>query len=257
MKNDMLRQFAVIFTTVFALVMNGAANAIPFNGRTTGGISDSFNVLFVPAGYVFSIWGLIYLLLAAYTVYQALPAQRENSRLRATGWWVALSSVANGAWIYFWHYGFYVITLVVMLVLLAALLVIYLRLNIGKTAFSTVEKLAVSLPFSVYLGWITVATIANITALLSWLGYDGAPLTPLAWTVLLLAAGVAIGAVMAITRSDIGYLLVLVWAFAGIGVKWLTDPVLSVAGFAAAALVVLALIYSRVHPAGRRLAPQA
>ena len=85
MKNDFLRQLAVIVTTVFALVMNGAANAIPLNGKTTAAVSDSFNVLFVPAGYVFSIWGLIYILLLAYTVFHSLPAQRANDRLRRTG----------------------------------------------------------------------------------------------------------------------------------------------------------------------------
>ena len=86
--------------------------------------------------YVFSIWGLIYIGLLAYTIYQALPSQRANPRLRRTGWLVALSSLANGAWIFFWHYGYYALTLVVMLILLAALIMIYLRLDIGRTAFS-------------------------------------------------------------------------------------------------------------------------
>src|SRR5512135_1866157 len=107
MKKDLLRQFSVITTTLFALILNGAANAIPLNGRNTGEISDSFNVLFVPAGYVFSIWGVIYIALLAYTIYQALPAQRSNPRLRRTGWLVAATSLANGSWIFFWHFGFY------------------------------------------------------------------------------------------------------------------------------------------------------
>lgn len=257
MKSDLLRQFTVITTTLFALVSNVAANAVPLNGRNTGEISDSFNVLFVPAGYVFSVWLLIYILLGAYTVYQALPAQRANPRLRRTGWWVALSSLANGAWIYLWHYGFYPLTLVVMLTLLAALIMVYLRLNIGKAAFSTTEKLTVSLPFSVYLGWITVATIANITALLADLGWNGGGISPLTWTLILLAAGTLIGAIMAATRSDIGYLLVLVWAFAGISVRWLSDPVLSVAGFTAAGLVLAFLIVSRLPNVRRRLTTPA
>jgi len=246
MIKDISRQLAVVISTVFALVMNGAANAIPLNGRNTGQISDSFNVLFVPAGYVFSIWGLIYLGLLAYTLFQALPAQRSNPRLQRTGWLVALSSLANGAWIYFWHFGFYTITLLVMLVLLATLVAIYLRLNIGRTAFSAVEKWTVSVPFSVYLGWITVATIANATALLSYLGWSGWGVSPLAWTLILLVAGVVIAGLMAYTRSDIAYLLVLVWAFAGISVRWLDTPVLNSAGFIAAGIVMLLLIASRL-----------
>lgn len=246
MIKDISRQLAVVITTVFALVMNGAANALPLNGRNTGEISDSFNVLFVPAGYVFSIWGVIYLGLLAYTLYQALPAQRANARLRRTGWLVALSSLANGAWIYFWHFGFYPATLLVMLVLLAALVAIYLRLDIGRTRFGAVEKWTVSVPFSVYLGWITVATIANATALLSYLGWSGWGVSPLAWTLILLVAGVVIAGLMAYTRSDIAYLLVLVWAFTGISVRWLEMPVLNSAGFIAAGAVLLLLIVSRL-----------
>ncbi len=247
MNKDIVRQFFVIVSTVFTLIMNGAANAIPLNGRGTGAISDSFNVLFVPAGYVFSIWGVIYLGLLAFTIFHSLPAQRANPRLRKIGWWVAASSLANGAWIYFWHFGYYTITLFVMLALLAVLLGIYLSLNIGKTRFSNLEKWVVSIPFSIYLGWITVATIANATAVFSFWGFDGGFLSPLAWTLVLLAAGVVIAALMAFTRSDIAYLLVLVWAFAGISVRWADMAVLNYAGYVAAGLVLVVLVLSRLR----------
>lgn len=239
MKRDIARQFTLIFTTIFALISNFAANALPLNGLTTGEVSDSFNVLFVPAGYVFSIWGLIYIGLLAYTVYHSLPSQRENPRLRATGWLAALSSLANGAWIYFWHYGLYPLTLITMLVLLASLVAIYLRLDLGRTRFTLSERLTVALPFSIYLGWITVATIANITALLAYAGWDGWGISASIWTLVLLAAGVLIAGAMAFTRPNLAYLLVLVWAFVGISVRWLELPVLNVAGFAAAGIVLL------------------
>lgn len=246
MKNDLLRQFSVITTTLYALILNGAANAIPLNGRNTGEISDSFNVLFVPAGYVFSIWGVIYLALLAYTIYQALPAQRSNPRLRATGWLVSLSSLLNGTWILFWHYGYYLITLVVMVALLVTLIATYLRLNIGRVHFNPVEKWTVSIPFSIYMGWITVATIANATAVLSYVGWNAWGISPLAWTVALLVIGVILAGIMAFTRSDIAYLLVLAWAFAGISVRWLSIPTLDVAGFAAAGAVLVMLFLSRI-----------
>jgi hypothetical protein len=251
MKRDIFRQFAVIFTTLYALAFNGAANAIPLNGHNTGQISDSFNVLFVPAGYVFAIWGLIYILLLAFTIYHSLPAQRSNPRLQRVGWLAALSSIANGTWIYFWHFGYYALSLVTMLVLLGMLIAIYLRLDIGRATVGAAQRWCVNALFSIYLGWITVATIANVTDVLYYYHWDGFGVSPLAWTLLLLAVGVALAGVSAYIRRDAGYLLVLVWAFAGISMRFLNMPVLNVAGFAAAALVLVLLIASRL-PALRR-----
>jgi hypothetical protein len=252
MNNNTLRQFSVIFTSIFALVMNGAANAIPLNGRNTGDISDSFKVIFVPAGYVFSIWGLIYLGLIAYTIYHSLPSQRTNPVLVKTGWIVSLSSIANGAWIYFWHYGYYSVTLLVMLILLASLLFIYKRLNIGRTVFSAREKWLVSIPFSTYLGWITVATIANATALLSFIGWNGWGFSDIGWTLVMLGTAVVIAGLMSFTRSDIAYSLVLVWAFIGISVRWLDLPPVNIAGYVSAAIVLLFLFLSRILPSSKK-----
>jgi hypothetical protein len=253
MKRDILRQISVIVTTLFALAVNAAAILLPLNGRSSAQISDSFNVLFVPAGYVFSIWGVIYIGLLAYTIYQALPGQRQNKLLQRTGLLVAFSSLANGAWLFAWHYGYYVLSLLVMLVLLSTLITIYLRLGIGRTAFSTIEKWTVSIPFSVYLGWITVATMANVTVVLSYLGWSGWGISPLTWTLLLLGAGVVVAALNAFTRSDIAYSLVLVWAFIGISMRWLNLPVLNSAGFVAAAFVFILLVASRLFPIKRMI----
>jgi hypothetical protein len=254
---DILRQFGVIAATLFALIANGLANALPLNGRNTGEISDSFNVLFVPAGYVFAIWLVIYIGMLAYTVYQALPSQRANPRLRASGWLFALGSLANGAWIFAWHYGLYPLSLAIMLVLLGSLIAIYLRLDIGRASFSRLETWTVSVPLSVYLGWITVATLANATAVLSFLGFQGAGLSPLAWTLVLLAVGVILAGVFTATRKDAGFLLVLVWAFAGISVRWLEMPVLNAAGFVAAGLVGVLILYSLLRGNSGSLASSA
>lgn len=244
MNKDLSRQISVVVTSIFALAANAAANAIPLNGRTTGEISDSFNVLFVPAGYVFSIWGVIYIGLLAYTVYQAIPSRRSDPLLRQTGWLMAVSSLANGAWIFFWHYGLYGLTLATMGILLAVLIIVYLRIDNGRAIFSKIEKWTVSIPISIYLGWITVATIANITAILGGSGWSGWGISPLAWTLILLAAGVVIAALMATTRTDPAYLLVLIWAFSGISVRWNNMEVLNTAGFVAAGFVFVLLILS-------------
>ena len=122
---DIYRQVAVVVSVIATIVINTLANALPLNGFNTGEISDRFAVYFTPAGYVFSIWGLIYLGLIAFSIYQALPAQRENPRLRATGWWIVLGGIANSAWIFLWHYEQFPLTIVAMLILLVTLIITY------------------------------------------------------------------------------------------------------------------------------------
>jgi hypothetical protein len=209
------------------VVVNGLANALPINGQTTGEISDRFEVYFVPAGYVFSIWGLIYLTLAGFVIYQALPSQRDNARLRRVGYLFALSCVANLAWIFLWHYEIFSLTIVAMVALLLLLIAIYLRLGIGRTSVPTAERWLVRVPFSIYLGWVTVATIANATSLLDFLGWRGWGISPEIWTVIMLVVGTAVTAAVTFTRGDIAYGLVIAWAFAGIAVKHAGVPIVS------------------------------
>lgn len=246
MKRDTLRQVIIVIAVVATIVVNALANILPFNGQETGAISDRFAIYFVPAGYVFSIWGLIYLGLIAYAVFQALPAQRENPRLRSIGGLFLLSSVANIAWIFLWHYEVFPATLPVMLVLLGSLIAIYLRLGTGLTQVSRAETWTVRIPFSIYLGWITVATVANATQLLYFLGWNGGALGPEVWTVIMLAVAVVLAWLMAITRRDVAYLLVLVWAFVGIATKHAGTPVVSNAAWIATALVAAAVVWSIV-----------
>jgi len=242
MKKDALRQWVNVLAVIGTIALNGLANALPLNGLTTGEISDRFQVYFVPAGYVFSIWGLIYLALAAFAVYQALPAQRENPRLRRIGYLFALSCLANVAWLFLWHYEIFPLTLVAMLAILLLLIAIYVRLDIGRTPVPTAERWLVHVPFSIYLGWITVATIANVTSLLDYLNWSGWGISPEAWTVIMLIAGVGIASAVSLTRGDVAYMLVIVWAFAGIAVKHADTPVVATAAWVATALAALMLV---------------
>lgn len=246
MNKDMLRQIVNVLTVIVTLTVNGLASALPLNGQTTGQISDRFQVFFVPAGYVFSIWGLIYLALIAFVIYQALPSQRENPALRQIGYLPALSGVANSAWIFLWHYEFFALTLVAMLALLGLLIAIYLRLDIGRSPASQGQKWAVNLTFSIYLGWITVATIANVTSLLDYLRWDGWGISPQAWTAIMLGAAVFIAWAMSLTRRDAAYLLVLIWAFIGIAVKHAATPSVATSAWVATVLVGGALLYAIV-----------
>jgi len=244
---DILRQLVVIFSILVTLGINGLANALPLNGLNTGQISDRFQVYFVPAGYVFSIWGLIYLGLIVYGVFQALPAQRQNPRLRASGWWIALSGLANSAWIFLWHYEQFPWTLVAMLLLLATLIITYLQLGIGKTTVTTAEKWLVRLPFSIYLGWITVATVANVTSLLDYLQWNRLGWSEEIWMIIVLAAVVVITALVNLTRRDVAYTLVILWALAGIAVKHSAVPLVVIPTWVSFGLVAVSLLVALVR----------
>ena len=130
-----------------------------------------------------------------------------------------------------------------MLVLLGSLIAIYLRLGTGRTPVSRAETWMVRVPFSVYLGWITVATVANATQLLYFLGWNGGALGPEVWTVIMLAVAVVLAWLMAITRRDVAYLLVLVWAFIGIASKHAGTPTVSSAAWIATVLVAAAVVW--------------
>jgi hypothetical protein len=252
MKRDTARQLINVLAFVVTIVINGLANSLPLNGQTTGDVSDRFQVYFVPAGYVFSIWGLIYLALLAFTVYQALPAQRENPRLRRAGYSFALSCVANVTWLFLWHYEVFALTVVAMVALLLLLIATYLRLEVGRARVPAAEKWLAHVPFSIYVGWITVATIANVTSFLDYLNWGGWGISPEAWTIVMLVAGAGIATAVGLTRGDVAYMLVIVWAFAGIGVKHAATPVVATAAWAMAAVVVVMLIVSALRR--RRLA---
>jgi hypothetical protein len=241
MKN-ILRQAIVVVTILVTIIINILADALPINGLGTGQISDTFHVYFVPAGYVFAIWGLIYIGLIAYAVYQVLPAQRENPRLQATGWWVVLGGLANCMWIFLWHYQQFVGTLGAMLILLATLIAVYLRLGIGQTKVSTGETWAVRVPFSIYLGWITVATVANISDVLDFLKWNQFGISAAGWMVIILGAVLVIAGLMNFLRHDVAYALVLLWALAGIAARFPQEGVVTIATWVTFSLVAATLI---------------
>ncbi len=243
------KQIAVVLSTIALLVVNGLANVLPLNGQTTGEISDRFQVYFVPAGYVFAIWGLIYLALIAYSIYQALPSQRQNSRLQRVGWLYVVSCAANIAWLFLWHYEFFTWTILAMGVLLLCLIAIYLILGIGRSRVSATETWLTRVPFSIYLGWITVATIANATSLLYYLHWDGWGLAPEYWAVIMLAVATVITLLIRLTRGEVAYLAVIIWAFVGIAVEHSATLVVAIAAWIAAAMVVLMLLLPARKPA--------
>jgi hypothetical protein len=180
----------------------------------------------VPAGLTFAIWGLIYVLLGIFVIYPLIPSVRRDPQkvdfVQKIGPLFFISCLANIGWIFAWHYQILPLSLIFMLILLGCLLFIYLRLNVGKSETTRAERYFAHLPFSVYLGWITIATIANVTALLVNINWNTWGLSEQFWAVAVIIVGIAIALSMLFTRKDIYYSLVVDWALLGILLKRLS-----------------------------------
>ncbi|WP_058308945.1 TspO/MBR family protein [Gracilibacillus massiliensis] len=234
-----MRNFWVNLTALLlVIVVNALANIIPINGMTTGEISNQLEVLFTPAGYVFSIWGFIYLLLAIWVFAQLPKIRRDAPIYQACSELFWLSSVLNVAWILTWHYQLFLLSNIIMIGLLLTLIALYLRAK--KVNASKLELL----PFSVYLGWISVATIANISYYLVYLGLGENEAVSIFWTIVMIVVATALALLFIWREKDIFYALVFVWAFIGIGVKNSSEYT-SVAwtAYSAAIFLIIAIIF--------------
>ena len=228
---------------VLVLLVNALAAIGLINDQTTAAVSDRYPSLFTPAGFTFSIWSVIYLALIAFVVYQALPSQGSSAVLGKIDGWFKLSCTANVVWMLVWQYDFVVLSNAVMAALLLSLLMIYRQLHQVRTWLSVPQSLFLRLPFSLYLGWIVVATVANLSVAQTALGLDGSGLDAVSWTLLKLAIVGAVAAVFALRLRDWAFVLVVAWAAFGISRGQATTP--AVAG-AATMLVVVALILAAI-----------
>lgn len=213
------------FAYVAMVVVNFLANGLPINNRSTGAISDAYPNLFAPAGPAFAIWGLIYLLLGGYVLYQFVNKNEKIEELlkKINPFFIA-TSLANISWIFAWHYDYIGLSVLIM----ATLLILLIKIaDILRTEqFSSLEKLFIWTPFSVYFGWITVAAIANITVFLVSIGWNGFGITDFVWTSIILLIGALIGILRMNKDKNIAYGMVLVWAY-----SWILFKHLSVSGF--------------------------
>lgn len=237
----------------FAIVIlfNLLSNALPINDQTMPEISAKYPSLFTPAGFTFSIWGVIYMALLMFVIWQALPAQRANQKIAGISRYFQINCLMNALWIVVWHYDLLALSLVVMLAILATLILTYRTLIASIDSAPFVEHIALYLPFSVYTGWISLATIANASALQNGNGWDNVWLTAVQWTLVKLAVAGAVGATMILRHRDIPFALVVAWAAYGISVMQSATP--EVSG-AATTLSLLALILVAVDGV-RRLSP--
>ena len=214
------------------IVMNYLANALPLNGKTTGQLSDAYPNLFVPAGVTFSIWGVIYILLLIFCVVQFTTSHQDV--IWRIGWLFGITCIFNALWIVAWHYERLPLSLILMLGLLVSL--IWINIFI-KDMPAGLFKAA----FGIYLGWICIATIANVTALLVSYGWGGFGISEETWTIIMIIVGTLLVA-SAIWRLDNPFIgLAVVWAFIGIMIKRQAD-VRSVFITAAVAMVLVAVV---------------
>ena len=260
MLNDRLRQVLVVFMTISLIVMNGLSNARVFGPQTNGDVSNKYTTLITPAGYAFTIWGLIFLGLLGFAIYQALPAQRHNPRFRAAGPWYLLNALANAVWSPIFNQEWIGLALVVILVMFGSLFMVMESLRINPRTdmammrpVKTGETWLARVPFSIYFGWLTVATILNITLWFRATRFDLSGISEPVWAVGVLVLALLVGAVLYNRYRSAAYMLVFAWAYAAIALRQVTLPTVQVAAGAGAIVAVLLTIYGLIAPRPRQV----
>jgi hypothetical protein len=196
----------------FVLIMNAVATALPLGGLSVGEVSRRYDTLFAPIDFTFGIWGLIYLGLSIYTITQLVT---DSAVIKAITPWFIAANILNGSWIIAWRLELLWLSALILALLLFCLFKIN-QITTAKRA-DLASTISVRAPFAIYFGWVTVATIANISSLLVQLGFsEGFGLSAQAWTVVILVVAALIGSATALANSSPTYSLVLVWAFWGI-----------------------------------------
>ncbi|HEY9832389.1 MAG TPA: tryptophan-rich sensory protein [Stenomitos sp.] len=243
---DRLRQFLNLAAILAAFGMNVWANISPLNGLTIGAISNTFfqEVLIVPANYAFAIWGLIYLGLLSFGVYQVQPTQAQNPSLQRMGYLLVMACLAQIAWVLVFQYQWFTLSLLAMLGILLALIGVYRRVGIGTNRVSRLEKWLVHIPLSIYLAWISVATIVNVALTLYSLGWNGWGINSQLWTAIALVAGGVIAAIITMGHRDIAFVLVFVWAFVAIAVRQANILLIATTAGGLAIALILWLVFS-------------
>ncbi|MDN3664301.1 tryptophan-rich sensory protein [Algibacter miyuki] len=256
----MKKQLQIINGVAFVcvLVMNYLSNTGLLNNTTIGEVSKDYNTLFTPAGYAFSIWGIIYLLLLGFIVYQGrslFVKVRNDDFILTTGWWFLTSCIANCAWIVTWIYGYTLISSIFIFIILFALLQIVLKNKMELFDASISVILFLWWPFVIYSGWITVASIANVSAVLVKYNWDGFGLSPTFWTIALIGIATIINLMVTWKRNMREFALVGAWALIAIYVanSNANTTVAYTAGVAAAILIISssthAFINRKTNPA--------
>lgn len=234
-------RFAIMVIALISVItINALANILPLNNQTTGEISNRLPVLFTPAGYVFSIWSVIYVLLIVWLVGMWKKRQQDEVIYTKRSTLFIISCVLNIAWIYLWHYEKFLFTVIVMIGLLITLVLLY------RTFPDSDNSIKSRLPISVYLGWISVATIANISYVLTYYEWNGWGLSDPLWAVIMMTIGTALALHIRYHHFDIAYVFVFIWAFIGIAVRnGLEELLVSTAALFLSAVMLAGIIFMK------------
>jgi hypothetical protein len=229
------------------IIVNVLSVTLPLGGNSTGEISDKYHTYMTPAGYAFSIWSLIYLLLAGFVIYQFRSYTASRDSVRAIQFWFVLSCIFNMSWLFLWQYLYIELSLVAMVLMLITLIVIYRKTRLIANP-TPGENWLVKLPFSIYLGWISVATIVNVSIVLEKNHWEGWGLSGSTWAVILLCVGTLLAVVVSYPYRDSIYPLVFVWAFIAIALEQKEASNVYLTGLITAGILLLYSIWLVLTP---------
>ncbi|OKH37355.1 hypothetical protein NIES2119_13995 [[Phormidium ambiguum] IAM M-71] len=240
---------ATIIAIFATLIVNSLSNFFPPGGRNIGEIANTIlqGVLIIPANYAFAIWGLIYLGLIAYSIYQFRPSQRGRAIIQQVNALVILASLAQIFWVYLFTLQLFWPSVVAMLVILLPLIRINLLLRNSRASVSRERRWFAQIPFSIYLAWISVATIVNVASALYISGWDAWGINDTGWTAIMLIIGTVIAAIVAIQRSDVAFTLVFVWAYVAIALRHFDNPVIWITAIVSAIALIVLIIFKKIR----------
>lgn len=253
---NVIRQILNLIAVFSAFGVNVLANVRPIGGLTLGEISNNLfeQVLITPASYAFAIWGVIYLGLFSFAIYQALPTQKEKPLFQNTiSYWMVIASCAQIVWVFLFQLRFFMWSFLAMLMILLPLLRIYGQLQ-GKTRFSLRERWLVQIPISIYFAWISVATLVNGAVSLTDIGWGGWGIEPEIWTVIMMGIGGAIALIISILTQDIAFSSVFIWAFTAIAIRHLDSSLIAATGFLLAVLLAVVIGFGKLLKTNRSTA---
>lgn len=248
--NTLWPALVTLVTILATFGVNAWSNVAPIGGLNIGRLSNQLfgDVQVIPANYAFIIWGVIYVGLFSFAGYQVLPAQQQDRRLIPIRLWVIVSNVAQMAWVVVFLLRGFTASVGLMLIILGALIGVYEQIKQGNFGRSPRERWCVQWPFSVYLAWISVATIVNVAIALSAANWSGWGVSPELWSVGILGVGTAIAAWVLWQRSDRVYGLVLIWALVAVAIRQTQAPVVQWAASGYALLLIVLVIALLIFP---------
>lgn len=222
----MLRPWLTLAAILAAFAINTASNIVPLKGQNIGELSNTLfkTVLITPANYAFIIWGVIYVGLFAFGIYQLLPRQQKNSTLDRIGYLITVGSIAQCLWVIVFQLRLFILSLIAMVLILLSLMAAYLQI---QHAPQRQPFWFVQVPISIYLAWISVATVVNGAIALYAMNWNGWGLPPVGWTIAMLGAVTVIAILVTLRYQDLAFVGVFVWALFAIAAKHLNTPAIA------------------------------